>query len=154
MLPVPVSLSWDSFLVSFFLCFSEPGRSHRYYFSAALGIFDALASWSAVHAFTNGWWRQLGTPFLFAWIFCIFLCGFLAVRRFRFSPACLYALPVLLCLDNLVSPAATQPSFQSALTVGAISTAMSALGFSLASALKTPLQKLFCFLAPAVRFLP
>jgi hypothetical protein len=152
MLPVPVSLSWDSFLVSFFLRSSEAGRSHRYCFSAALGIFDALASWSAVHAFTNGW-PQLGARFLFAWIFCILLCGVLAVIRFRFSAACLYTLPVLLCLDNLASPAA-QPSFLSALIVGATSAAMSALGFSVAGALKTPLRKLFCFLPPAMRFLP
>ena len=157
MLPVPVSLSWDSLFASFCLGFSKPDSSRRYYFSAALGAFDALASWSVVHsAFAVGWWPQFGIPkvFLFVWIFCVALCGIPAMIGTRFSRPCLYTLPILLCLDNLASPAATQRSFLSALAIGVISAAMAALGFSLSSALKTPLEKLCCCLAPAMRFLP
>ena len=157
MLPVPLSLSWDSLFASFFLGFSQPDRSHRYYFTVALGTFDALASWSAVHsAFTNGWWLYLGAHnlFLFAWISCVALCGIPPMIGTRFSRPCLYALPILLSLDNLVSPAAAHSSFPSALDIGIISAAMAALGFSLSSALKTPLEKLCRCLAPAMRFLP
>jgi hypothetical protein len=157
MLPVPVSLSWDSLFASFFLGFSKPDRSHRYYFSAALGAFDALASWSAVHlAFTSPWWLHVGThnAFLFAWILGVALCGILAMIGIGFRRPCQYALPILLCLDNLASPGASQPSFLSVLTVGLISAAMSALGFSLSLALKTPLKKFCCLLPPVVRLLP
>src|SRR6516162_8867354 len=118
MLPVPVSLSWDSLFASYCLGFTKPSRSRRYYFCAALGTFDALASWSAVHSvFTVGWWPQFGAPrvLLFAWTLCVLLCGIPAMMGTRFSRPCLYILPILLCLDNLASPEAAQRSFLSAL---------------------------------------
>lgn len=145
MVPIPLVLSWDSLFASGLLGFSQCDSKRRLRLAGAFGVADAVASMlapSPIIAHPVGDWL-LPFPFVLVSAYLAAMLVILYSIRSKRIRGLVYLVPILLSLDNLLTPQIGSPSVLAILVLGIISAAMSLTGFAAASFIKKAVRRIF-----------